>query len=121
MADSENFYQNIFTSLIDGILVISVDLRIIKVNQAAEEMFQRSRGFFEGELLSELFPDQIDLMEKARESIATGTAYHHLEGIGHRKLNNVCFPANLVFSPIIKVNGKSVIGILLIQDTSLIK
>ena len=121
MAESENFYQNIFANLIDGILVISADLNVTRVNQAAEEMFQRSRGSFEGELLSELFPDQIDLMEKTREAIATVTAYHHLEGIGHRKLNNVSFPANLAFSPIIKGNGKSVIGILLIQDTSLIK
>ncbi|SVE23194.1 uncharacterized protein METZ01_LOCUS476048, partial [marine metagenome] len=121
MAESENFYKNIFTSLIDGILVVSADLRIIKGNQAAEEMFQRSRGSFEGELLSKLFPNQLGLMEKARESIETGTAYHHLEGIGHRKPKNVCFPANLTFSPIIKDNGKSATGVLLIQDTSLIK
>lgn len=121
MVDSENFYQNIFTSLIDGILVISSDLRIIKGNQAAEEMFQRSRDSFEDKLLSELFPDQPDLMEKARQSITTGTSYHHVEGVGHRKSNNVCFSANLTFSPIIKNNGKSTTGTLLIQDTSLIK
>ena len=121
MEKSENFFKNIFTSLIDAILVISADLRVIKGNQAAEEMFQRSRGSFEGELLSELFPDQPSLMEKARQSITTGTAYHHLEGIGHRTPNNICFPANLTCSPIIKDNGKSVAGVLLIQDTSLIK
>jgi len=121
MAESENFYQNIFASLIDGILVISADLKIAKVNQAAEEMFQRSRGSLEGELLSELFPDQPDVMEKARQSISAGTAYHHVEGIGHRKSNNVCFSANLTFSPVIKDNNKSATGIILIQDTSLIK
>ena len=121
MAESESFYQNIFTSLIDGVLVISSDLRIVKGNQAAEEMFQRSRDSFEGELLSELFPDQLGLIEKARESIAKGIAYHHLEGIGHRKSNDVCFPVNLTFSPIIKDNGKSATGIILIQDTSLIR
>jgi len=121
MEESESFYQNIFTSLIDGVLVISADLRIIRGNQAAEEMFQRSRDSFEGELLSELFPDQPGLMEKARQSIAAGTAYHHLEGIGYRKSNGVRFPANLTFSPIIKDNGKSPTGVLVIQDSSLIK
>ena len=121
MAESENFYQSIFTSMIDGVLIISADLRIIEGNQATEEMFQRSKDSFEGELLSELFPNQPGLMEKARQSIAIGTAYHHVEGIGHRKPNNVYFPANLTFSPIIKDNGKSSTGALLIKDTSLIK
>ena len=90
MAKSENFFKNIFTSLIDAILVISADLRIIKGNQAAEEMFQRSKDSFEDQLLSELFPDQQSLMDKTRKSITTVTACHHLEGIGHRKSNNTC-------------------------------
>jgi len=121
MSESENFYRNIFTSLIDAILVISADLRIVKGNQAAEEMFQRSRDSFEGELLSELFPDQPDIMKKAGQSIATGTAYHYVEGLGYRKPNNTYFSTNLTFSPITKNNGKSSTGVLLIQDTSLIK
>ena len=121
MTESENFYQNIFTSLIDGVLVISADLKIIKGNLAAEEMFQRSGGSFEGELLSELFPDQPGVMEKARQSIATGTAYHHLEGIGHRKSNDACFPTNLTFSPITNDADQSTVGVILIQDTTLIK
>ena len=48
MAESENFYRNIFASLVDGILIISADLRVTKVNQAAEEIFQRSQSSFEG-------------------------------------------------------------------------
>ena len=41
MVESENFYRNIFASLADGILIISADLRVTKVNQAAEEIFPR--------------------------------------------------------------------------------
>ena len=71
MSESENFYRNIFTSLIDAILVISADLRIIKVNQAAEEVFQRSRDSFEGAFLSELLPDRSDQgRRRARSSCA---------------------------------------------------
>ena len=121
MAGPENFYQNIFTSLIDGVLVISADLKVIKGNQAAEEMFQRSGGFFEGELLSELFPDQPGVMDKAHQSITTGTAIHRLEAMGHRKSNDGYFSANLTFSPIINNAGQSVTGVILIQDTTLIK
>jgi len=121
VTESENFYQNIFTSLIDGILIISADLKIIEGNQAAEEIFQRSRGSFEGELLSELFPNQPEVIEKTRQSITIGTAYRNIEGTGYRKPNNICFPANLTFSPIIKDSGKNIAGVLLIQDTSLVK
>ena len=121
MAESKNFYQNIFASLADGILIVSADLKVIKVNQAAEEIFQRSRSSFEGEHLSELFPDQPDILEKARQSIATEISYHHVEGIGYRKSNNRHFPTNLTFSPLIKNDHEVTAGIILIQDTSLLK
>ena len=121
MAESKNFYQNIFASLADGILIVSTDLKVIKVNQAAEEIFQRSRSSFEGEHLSELFPDQPDILEKARQSITTEISYHHVEGVGCRKSKNRRFPTNLTFSPFIKSDHEVIAGIILIQDTSLLK
>ena len=121
MAESEIFYQNIFASLADGVLIVSADLKVIKVNQAAEEIFQRSRSSFEGEHLSELFPDQPDILEKARQSIASEISYHHVEGIGCRKSKNRRFPTNLTFSPLIKNDHEVTAGIILIQDTSLLK
>ena len=121
MAESKNFYQNIFASLADGVLIISADLKVIKVNQAAEEIFQRSRSSFEGEHLSELFPDQPDILEKARQSITTEISYHHVEGIGCRKSKNRRFPTNLTFSPLITNDHEVTAGIILIQDTSLLK
>jgi len=121
MAESEIFYRNIFASLIDGILIISPDLRITKVNQAAEEIFQRSRRSFEGESLSKLFPDQPNIIKKARQSITEGISFHHVEGIGYHKSNNERFHVNLTFSPLIKDNLDIPAGVILIQDTSLLK
>ena len=121
MAEAENFYQNFFASLVDGVLVISADLRVTKVNQAAEEIFQRSRSSFEGESLSKLFPDQPNLIDKARQSITTSASYHHVEGIGYNKSTNGRFPVNLTFSPFMKGDHKNTAGIILIQDTSLLK
>jgi len=121
MAESENFYRNIFASLVDGILVISADLRVTKVNQAAEEIFQRSRSSFEGESLSKLFPDQPNIIKKARQSITEGISFHHVEGIGYNKSNNGRFPVNLTFSPLIKDDLEITAGVILIQDTSLLK
>ena len=121
MAESENFYRNIFASLVDGILIISADLRVTKVNQAAEEIFQRSRSSFEGEPLSKLFPDQPNIIKKARQSITEGISFHHVEGIGYNKSNNGRFPVNLTFSPLIKDDLEITAGVILIQDTSLLK
>ena len=121
MAESENFYRNIFASLVDGILIISADLRVTKVNQAAEEIFQRSRSSFEGESLSKLFPDQPNIIKKARQSITEGISFHHVEGIGYNKSNNGRFPVNLTFSPLIKDDLEITAGVILIQNTSLLK
>jgi len=121
MAESENFYRNIFASLVDGILIISADLRVTKVNQAAEEIFQRSRSSFEGEPLSKLFPDQPNIIKKARQSITEGISFHHVEGIGSHKSNSGRFPVNLTFSPLIKDDLEITAGVILIQDTSLLK
>ena len=121
MVESENFYRNIFASLVDGILIISADLRVTKVNQAAEEIFQRSRSSFEGESLSKLFPDQPNIIKKARQSITEGISFHHVEGIGYKKSNNKRFPVNLTFSPLIKDDLEVTAGVILIQDTSLLK
>ena len=121
MVESENFYRNIFASLVDGILIISADLRVTKVNQAAEEIFQRSRSSFEGESLSKLFPDQPNIIKKARQSITEGISFHHVEGIGSHKSNSERFPVNLTFSPLIKDDFEITAGAILIQDTSLLK
>ena len=121
MAESENFYQNIFASLVDGVLVISGDLKITKVNQGAEEIFQRSRSSLEGEHLAKLFPNQTNITEKAYQSITTEIPYHNVEGIGYRKSGNESFPTNLTFSPLIKSGHKVTTGIILVKDISLLK
>jgi PAS domain S-box-containing protein len=76
MAEFEKFYQNIFASLVDGILIISDDLKIITVNQASEEIFQRSKDSFEGLFLEEIFPDQPKVIGNMRQAVVDGAPYH---------------------------------------------
>ena len=124
MAEFEKFYQNIFASLVDGILIISDDLKIITVNQASEEIFQRSKDSFEGLFLEEIFPDQPKVIGNMRQAVVDGAPYHHMEAIGLRKSNNGHFPANLTFSPIIKDSNESKersTGIILIKDNTFTK
>ena len=119
MTEPESFYKNIFASLADGILIFSSDLKVTKVNQSAEEIFQRSKNSFEGEHLSKLFPNQPNIIEKANYSIVSQISYHHVEGIGYRKSIKKSFPVNLTFSPLVKNSPNITAGIILIQDTSL--
>ncbi len=121
MADSHHLYQNIFTSLIDGVLIVSMDLKITEGNLSAEEMFQRSRGSFEGQPLFELFPNQSEVLKKVELSLSSGAAYHHVEGIGFRKSTGTFFPTNLTLSPILNTQGQVTHTVVLVQDTTLIK
>ena len=121
MAKSEKFYQNIFASLIDGILIISDDLKVIIANQASEEIFQRSKGSFEGLFLEKIFPNQPKVIGHIRQAVVDGTPYHHMEAIGFRKSNNGYFPVNLTFSPIIKGRDERSTGVILIKDNTFTK
>jgi len=121
MAESEKFYQSIFASLIDGIFIISDDLKIITVNQASEEIFQRSKDSFQGLFLEEIFPDQPKVIGKIRQAVVDGTPYHHMEAIGFRKSNNGHFPVNITFSPIIKGSDERSTGVILIKDNTFTK
>jgi PAS domain S-box-containing protein len=121
MAKSEKFYQNIFASLIDGILIISDDLKVIIANQASEEIFQLSKNSFQGLFLEELFPNQPKIIKNIRQAALDETPYHHMEAIGFRKASNGYFPVNLTFSPVIKASDERSTGVLLIKDNTFTK
>ena len=56
MNDPEHLHQNIFYSIIDGVLLISSSLTIQESNLTVEDMFHRSRDSFIHRGLEELFP-----------------------------------------------------------------
>jgi len=110
--------QNIFSSLIDGILLVSKDLTIQKSNPAVEEMFRRSKDFFEGRALSELFPVQPDILNKIERVLETGISYRDIECEGFQKNTATPFPVDLTLSPFLDSNGQIQGAILLVRDRS---
>ena len=114
-------FQNIFSSLIDGILLVSRDLTIQKSNPAVEEMFRRSRDSFEGQPYSQLFPDEPEVRKKIEQVLATGASYRDVECRGFQRSHVASFPVNLTLSPFLDEDGQIQGALLLVKDMSLLK
>ncbi len=114
-------FQNIFSSLIDGILLVSRDLTIQKSNPAVEEMFRRSKDLFEGRPVTELFPIQPDIQNKIERVLDSGISYRDLECEGFQKSTATPFPVSLTLSPYLDQSGHIQGAILQVKDMSLLK
>lgn len=121
MEDQNDFYQNIYASLIDGVILVSHDGCILNANNATEEMFRQSLESFAGKCISELIPDQPDIKEKIKDAFTTGTSFRDIECLGFRKINSTRFPLNLILSPFLSVEGKTQGVVMQARDMSLIR
>ena len=114
-------FQNIFSSLIDGVLLISEDLSIQKSNPAVEEMFRRSRDSFEGQPCSQLFPDQPEVLEKIERVLATGASFRDVECQALQRSLATLFPVSLTLSPFLDEKGRMQGALIIVKDMSLLK
>ncbi len=121
MASPPDLFQNIFSSIADGLVLASQDLKIVCVNQAVEEMFGVSKDKFHGQPLALLFPDQQEILDVVQETIAFGFACREIECRGIRKSSSSAFPLILTASPVSGEDGKPDHAILLIKDISRLK
>ena len=121
MTNSEHLHQNIFYSIIDGILLISPSLTIQKSNLTVEDMFHRSSDSFLNRGLEELFPRQSHVLDISRKVLVTGACYHDVEAEGVRNTPSSRFPVNLTLSPFLE-SDDSIQGVLiLVKNMSLIR
>lgn len=117
----EDLYENVFSSLIDGVIVISPSLGILRGNPAAEEMFRVSLESFKGKPVDSFFPRQPAVLEKMEKVFSAGVSYRDLECIGFRKSNHTAFPVSIAISPVVDVHNKVQSIVLLVKDMSLLK
>jgi len=121
MDDQKEFYKNIFASIIDGVVLVEQDGLIMSANVAAEEIFQQSTDSFVGKCVSELIPDQPDILNKIRQTFKTGVSFRDVECLGFRKSNAASFPVNLILSPFLSSEGQPQGVMILARDMSLLK
>ena len=121
MKEPDRIHQNIFLSLIDGLILVSPSLSVLHCNLAIEDLFHKSRETIINRRLEELFPRQPRLIDKVRQVLVTGACYHDLEAKGTRKTASVQFPASLTLSPYLESDDSIKGVVILIKNMSLIR
>jgi len=119
MGDSTDIFKNIVASLVDGIILISREGKILQANLATEEMFQQSRDTFLDKPVAELFPDQPEVNRKIADTLQTGAAYHQIEGKGVRRAHHTTFPVSITVSPYINDTHQAEGAVLHVRDRTL--
>lgn len=121
MKEPDRIHQNIFFSLIDGLILVSPSLSILHSNLAVEDLFHKSRDSISNRPLDELFPRQPQIIDKVRKVLVTGACYHDVEAKGARKTASIQFPVNLTLSPYLESDDSIQGVIILIKNMSLIR
>jgi two-component system nitrogen regulation sensor histidine kinase GlnL len=118
---NDHLHQNIFHSIIDGVLLVSPSLIIQESNLTIEDMFHRSRESFIHHSLEQLFPRQSHLIDKVRKILITGACYHDVEAEGTRNSPSSKFPTNLTLSPFIDPDDSIQGVVILIKNMTLLR
>jgi two-component system, NtrC family, nitrogen regulation sensor histidine kinase GlnL len=121
MKEPDHIHQNIFFSVIEGLILVSPSLSILHSNLAIEDMFHKSRDTIANRPLEELFPRQPQILDKVRKVLTTGACYHDVEANGARKTASIQFPVNLTLSPYLESDDSIQGVIILIKNMSLIR
>lgn len=121
MDDDSPYYEHIFSSFVDGVVLVTPNSTIEKANPAIEEMFRSSIESLTDKPLTELFPEQSEIDNKIRETLTRGVSFRDIRGQGFRKDSQSFFPVSVTVSPFMN-NGVPTQGAVLhIRDMSLFK
>jgi two-component system, NtrC family, nitrogen regulation sensor histidine kinase GlnL len=121
MSDPDRLHQNIFDSIIDGVLLVSPSMTIQNSNLTVEDMFHRSSDSFTNRGLDELFPRQSHVLDISRKVLITGACYHDVEAEGTRNTPSSRFPVNLTLSPFLESDDSIQGVVILVKNMSLIR
>ena len=119
-ASNPNFEQ-IFSSFIDGVVLVSHQGTIEKANPATEELFHSSCESFTGKPLVDFFPGQPEISLKVRQALQHGLSFRDIHGQGYRKVSQSSFPASVTVSPYMDNGGSRRGAVLHVRDMSLFK
>ena len=118
---SSFFYEDLFTSLQDGILVVDNDLKIILFNQAMEEISGISSSQVIGKPLNQVLKFNSYINDLLVKSFQTGKSYCYLECDFYKEPSISSFIVSLIIVPFINRNGDIKGSIASIRDISRLK
>ena len=121
MDGSDHCFEHIFSSFVDGVVLVTPQGTIAKANPAIEEMFRSSVESLTDKPLTEFFPEPSEINTRVRETLTRGTSFHDVRGLGFRKDGQTSFPVSVTVSPYMN-NGVPAQGAVLhVRNMSLFK
>ncbi len=121
MDGDNHYFEQIFSSFIDGVVLVSSKGTIATANSAVEEMFRASIESLTDKPLTEFFPEQPEISAKVRETLTRGVSFRDISCQGFRKTSQSSFPASVTVSPFMNDGGPPQGAVLHVRDMSLVK
>ncbi len=121
MDGDNHYFEQIFSSFIDGVVLVSANGAIATANSAVEEMFRASIESLTGKPLTKIFPGQPEISDKIRQTLTRGNSFRDIRCRGFRKTTQTSFPASVTVSPFMNDGGPPQGAVLHIRDMSLFK
>jgi len=116
----QEYYDNILSSLIDGIVVVDQDFCITTFSATAEQMTGIQTGSVQGKRLSEIFEEESGIHTLARKTILTGRSYSDSNFSIHGYFGDRR-DIGLATSPLIDYKGASIGVVIVFRDLSQVK
>ena len=95
----ENFFKNVFASLIEGVAVVSDKMKILSGNLAFQELFRQSIETLNEKTVEELFPFHPEIKSMVSESLQSGATFRDKEATIFVKDSLIETPILISISP----------------------
>ncbi len=116
----QEYYDNILSSLIDGIIVIDEDSCVTTFSSTAEQMMGVKSGSVQGKKLTEIFEEGLEIHTLVRKTLQTGRSYSD-SNFSLRQKFGARHEIGLAVSPLLDCEGRSIGVVIVFRDLSRIK
>lgn len=114
------YYDNVLSSLIDGIVVVDHEFRITTFSATAEQMTEIKAGSVQGKKLSEIFDEKSGIHALVMKTIRTGRSYSDSNFSIYGYFGDR-HDIGLATSPLIDFQGRSIGVVIVFRDLSQVK
>ncbi|MEK6777281.1 MAG: PAS domain S-box protein [bacterium] len=116
----QEYYDNILSSLIDGIVVVDNEFRITTFSATAEQMTEIKADSVQGKKLSEIFDEKSGIHTLVMKTIQTGRSYSDSNFSIYGYFGDR-HDIGLATSPLIDFQGMSIGVVIVFRDLSQVK
>ena len=118
---SPHSFEHIFSSFVDGVILVSPNGAIGKANPAIEEIFRVSIESLTDKPLTVIFPEPSEINAKVQETLTQRNSFRDVTGQGFRKTSQSLFPVSVTVSPYMNNGAPAQGAVLHVRDMSLFK